>query len=275
MKKLLSCLAVFALLLGLSTAAGATDTTDKPAFDTSVFEAPQFQDEDGWEGIECWEPVELGISHNRKSGITYYQWLNKIEKIPAVTEENGGCFVWANLAPAMVVFWNGVPNLSKDLFKYWEDGTNDVYIPDSVTEIDEDAFVMNSTITLHFSANNAVALAYAEARGMNYEIVPEPEEVSEPDPSEPDISDPDISEPSEPDISDLDTSDPSAVPHGILLGDADGDGDVTMKDVLLVREFIANMDVSINKTATDLNGDGSTDMKDVLVLRKTIAHAAA
>ena len=54
-------------------------------------------------------------------------------------------------------------------------------------------------------------------------------------------------------------------------GDVNGDGSLDMKDVLMVRKFIAGMDSSIDEAAADLNRDGSVDMKDVLMMRKIIA----
>ena len=57
----------------------------------------------------------------------------------------------------------------------------------------------------------------------------------------------------------------------VVYGDVDGDNDVTMKDVLLVRKHVAGINVDINLTAADVNGDGSVDMKDVLMIRKFIA----
>ena len=54
-------------------------------------------------------------------------------------------------------------------------------------------------------------------------------------------------------------------------GDADGDGDVTMKDVLLARKFIAKMGVKVNESALDVDGDRDVTMKDVLLIRKFIA----
>ena len=57
----------------------------------------------------------------------------------------------------------------------------------------------------------------------------------------------------------------------IVYGDVDGDNDVTMKDVLSVRKYIAGYNVLINMIAADVNGDQSVDMKDVLLMRKFIA----
>ena len=54
-------------------------------------------------------------------------------------------------------------------------------------------------------------------------------------------------------------------------GDADGDGHVTMKDVLVIRKHIAGMTVDIDLDAADADGDGGVTMKDVLLVRKFIA----
>ncbi len=56
-----------------------------------------------------------------------------------------------------------------------------------------------------------------------------------------------------------------------LLGDANGDGAVNMKDVLTLRKYLAGMDVSYNASEADVNGDGDVNMKDVLMLRKFLA----
>ena len=58
----------------------------------------------------------------------------------------------------------------------------------------------------------------------------------------------------------------------VTYGDANGDGDVNMKDVLLVRKSIAGLGGMIDLIAADVNGDESVDMKDVLLMRKYIAQ---
>jgi len=87
-----------------------------------------------------------------------------------------------------------------------------------------------------------------------------------------DVSDVDVSDISDVDVSDAsdvsETSEPTEIKHG----DADGDGDITMKDVLAIRKFIANMEVEINEATADAYRDGAIDMKDVLVIRKFIAN---
>ena len=58
----------------------------------------------------------------------------------------------------------------------------------------------------------------------------------------------------------------------ILLGDANDDGAVNMKDVLVMRKALAGMDVSMNNFNADVNQDGSVNMKDVLQIRKFLAN---
>ncbi len=57
-----------------------------------------------------------------------------------------------------------------------------------------------------------------------------------------------------------------------LLGDANDDGSVDMKDVLLLRKFLAGLASEVNRANADVNVDGSLDMKDVLMIRKYLAH---
>ena len=55
-------------------------------------------------------------------------------------------------------------------------------------------------------------------------------------------------------------------------GDANADNSVDMKDVLLVRKYIAKLATDIDEWAADVNRDGNVDMKDVLIIRKFIAN---
>lgn len=56
-----------------------------------------------------------------------------------------------------------------------------------------------------------------------------------------------------------------------IYGDANDDGIVTAKDSLLLRQYIAEWDVSVNKKAADVSGDGVINSKDTLKLRKFLA----
>ncbi len=84
-------------------------------------------------------------------------------------------------------------------------------------------------------------------------------------------SDPESQEPSNTSEEPSGTSEDSGDPGEFVTGDANGDNAVDMKDVLVIRKAIANMEVTINAEAADANGDGSVDMKDVLLIRKFIA----
>jgi uncharacterized repeat protein (TIGR02543 family) len=61
-------------------------------------------------------------------------------------------------------------------------------------------------------------------------------------------------------------------------GDANGDGNINMKDVVLLRQYIANYDYDTNTSSVtvnpgaDANGDSKIDMKDVVILRQYIAN---
>ncbi|MBQ7565988.1 MAG: hypothetical protein IJT18_02610 [Oscillospiraceae bacterium] len=55
-------------------------------------------------------------------------------------------------------------------------------------------------------------------------------------------------------------------------GDLDGDGSVSMRDVLLLRRSLAGgYGVTLDPSAADLNSDGNTDMRDLLYLRQYLA----
>lgn len=60
-----------------------------------------------------------------------------------------------------------------------------------------------------------------------------------------------------------------------IAGDADGDGIVSMKDLLHIRKILAGAD-GIDEAYfanADLNGDGALNMKDVLFMRRTLSAA--
>lgn len=92
------------------------------------------------------------------------------------------------------------------------------------------------------------------------------------EPSDPAVSDAsDASDASA--ASDLsDGSEASEVSFPETLGDVNGDGDISMKDVLVLRMHIARLPVVIRESCADVYADDSLDMKDVLLLRQYIAQ---
>ncbi len=60
-----------------------------------------------------------------------------------------------------------------------------------------------------------------------------------------------------------------------ILGDANDDGLMNMKDVLVMRKYIAGMDTEINLKNADVNLDGAVNLKDVLLVRKCIAGVSS
>jgi len=56
------------------------------------------------------------------------------------------------------------------------------------------------------------------------------------------------------------------------LGDVNGDGKITAKDVLLLRKYLAGITVEISTAASDVNGDGNVSMADILLIRQHIAR---
>ena len=65
--------------------------------------------------------------------------------------------------------------------------------------------------------------------------------------------------------------DPTDPQPAEMLGDANDDGAVNMKDVLTLRKHLADMEVSYSVLNSDVNDDGDVNMKDVLMLRKYLA----
>ena len=61
----------------------------------------------------------------------------------------------------------------------------------------------------------------------------------------------------------------------VILGDANDDGLMNMKDVLTMRKYIAGMDTEINLKNADVNLDDAVNLKDVLLVRKCIAGIAS
>lgn len=67
-------------------------------------------------------------------------------------------------------------------------------------------------------------------------------------------------------------------PRQPTFGDADEDGELTVKDILVVRRYIAGLDTTIDRSPAgtaaknaDVNCDGEITVKDVLIMRRVIA----
>ena len=68
------------------------------------------------------------------------------------------------------------------------------------------------------------------------------------------------------------------VVSGVLWGDANGDGEISTKDVVLLRRFLANYDDTTGASSVaieagaDANGDGGVSTKDVVIIRRYLAN---
>ena len=61
-----------------------------------------------------------------------------------------------------------------------------------------------------------------------------------------------------------------------VLGDVNGDGLVTLKDVLILRKVVAGVATlpDVYADNADVNRDGIVTLKDILLLRKVVAGVA-
>ena len=60
-------------------------------------------------------------------------------------------------------------------------------------------------------------------------------------------------------------------PGGILYGDADGDGEVTLTDAALLGQYLAGYDVTVDEVAADADGDGEVTLTDAALLGQYLA----
>ena len=58
----------------------------------------------------------------------------------------------------------------------------------------------------------------------------------------------------------------------VKYGDVDGDGTIDVKDGVIVKKHLAQMDVTINKVNSDVNCDGDVDIQDAILLMKHLAQ---
>ena len=59
----------------------------------------------------------------------------------------------------------------------------------------------------------------------------------------------------------------------VLIGDADGDGEVTSVDVTFIQRYLAHLDVpeGFNEAAADVDGDGEITSVDVTFIQRYLA----
>ena len=57
-----------------------------------------------------------------------------------------------------------------------------------------------------------------------------------------------------------------------IAGDATGDGEVTLLDVVRLLRYCADNTVEINATNADINNDGTVDIKDALLVIKAVVN---
>ena len=55
------------------------------------------------------------------------------------------------------------------------------------------------------------------------------------------------------------------------LGDLNGDNDITVKDVTMLKQYLANWNVTVDAKLADVSGDGEVSVKDVTLLKQYIA----
>lgn len=73
----------------------------------------------------------------------------------------------------------------------------------------------------------------------------------------------------------LDPDDPTDFSGGKVTrvpGDLDGDGKVTLKDGLLIKQHLAEWNVKINESNADVDGDGKVTLKDAILLCQYLAN---
>ncbi|MCQ2405445.1 MAG: dockerin type I domain-containing protein, partial [Clostridia bacterium] len=214
---------------------------------------------------------------------------------------------WAELADNQcieIVYTGTFAGVTKDAVSFdsrvWNETTksNDFIVSASDNEIvvrlagPLTSKLMDPNLGLFFAENSLTAISAMEDTSVVVTVLEEGTEPTEPttestepivDPTgtepttestEP-IVDPTGTEPSEstPSQSETTPSESKTEPSqpSVILGDANGDGAVNMKDVLNARKYLAGIDTEIDMVAADVNCDGAVNMKDVLQLRKFLA----
>jgi hypothetical protein len=61
-----------------------------------------------------------------------------------------------------------------------------------------------------------------------------------------------------------------ATPSGFILGDANGDGQVTSVDLVMIARYLTGQNVSINTLQADINNDGEITPADLTLLLRLL-----
>ncbi|URZ15512.1 dockerin type I domain-containing protein [Clostridium felsineum] len=68
------------------------------------------------------------------------------------------------------------------------------------------------------------------------------------------------------------SGDPTPTPTpSVMLGDVNGDGVINGRDIMVLTQYIAGKDVTIDQKAADVNGDGAINGRDLMLIRQYIA----
>ena len=94
---------------------------------------------------------------------------------------------------------------------------------------------------------------------------------TDPAPTTPDESKPIETKPSEPEATTTVPGTTVGEPEGYILGDADGNGKINIKDATVIQKYVAKMDVEIDLDAALANGATYLSVKDATVIQKFLA----
>ena len=60
--------------------------------------------------------------------------------------------------------------------------------------------------------------------------------------------------------------------QGVLIGDVDKDGSITINDATMLQRYLCEFDVSINLAVADTNNDGKINVLDVTEIQRYCAE---
>ena len=193
--------------------------------------------ENEYPGINCYHY----FSHYGDLSLTMFRWHGDQDRM--IDFENDittlpDCFdtYTTNLfGSGNVLFLDGVPNLGDYLMFFEQRRIKNVYIPNSVKEIGEHTFSQFADVCIH-CYSGSYAEEYAKTHNIECHLL------------------------------DTDEVIPAA-----MSGDANGDGVRNLKDVLALRKAMGQGTESELPAGADCDVSGDVNMKDVLLLRQHLA----